>query len=87
MIAESTSSPGGLLVEGERGTFRRLHTLWRFEGAGADTCDVSFAFDMDFASPALAWAGMSLLKETATGMLEAFRRRADRLATSSPGAC
>lgn len=79
--------PGRILVEGERGAFRRLHTLWRFEAAGEGACEVSFAFEADFASPALAWAGTRLLEGAAAGMLEAFRRRADRLAASSPGAC
>lgn len=75
-------APGRILVEGERGVFRRLRTLWRFEPAGPAACDVSFAFEADFASPALAWAGTRLLEGAAAGMLEAFRRRADRLAAS-----
>jgi coenzyme Q-binding protein COQ10 len=80
-------APGWILVEGERGVFRHLHTLWRFEPAGPAACDVSFAFEADFASPALAWAGTRLLEGAAARMLEAFRRRADCLAASSPEAC
>jgi coenzyme Q-binding protein COQ10 len=79
--------PGRILVEGERGAFRHLRTVWRFAAAGPSACDVSFVFEADFASPALAWAGTRVLETAASGMLEAFRRRADRLAASSPGAC
>jgi coenzyme Q-binding protein COQ10 len=79
--------PGPILVEGERGAFRHVRTVWRFEEAGPSACDVSFVFEADFASPAMAWAGTRVLETAASGMLEAFRRRADRLAASSPGAC
>jgi len=79
--------PGRILVEGERGVFRHLHTLWRFEPAGPEACDVSFVFEADFASSALTWAGARLLEGAAARMLEAFRRRADHLAALSPAEC
>lgn len=79
-------SPGQILVKGERGVFRRLHTLWRFERVHEKACDVSFVFEADFASPVLAWIGTRILEGAASGMLESFRRRADLLATKPSSA-